>query len=61
VFTYDGAGKVSGNAATFDIRVTRSFSGLAATGAARFEMTFTQGETAFTCSSGEVTWTATRT
>jgi hypothetical protein len=59
-FRYLGPGTVSGNPATFDLRVTGTFTGTKAAGTARFDMTFTQSETAYTCSSGEVDWTASR-
>jgi hypothetical protein len=59
-FRYLGPGTASGNPATFDLRVTGKFTGTKAAGTARFDMTFTQSETAYACSSGEVDWTASR-
>ena len=59
VAPYAGPGKVSGYAATFDIRTTGRFSGRTASGTTRFDMEFTDASgTALTCSSGRVTWTA---
>jgi hypothetical protein len=59
-FRYAGPGTVSGNPATFDIRVMGRFTGTKAAGTARFDMAFTKSETDFTCSSGEVDWTTSR-
>ena len=57
--TYAGPGTVSGNPAQFDIRTSGRFVGVTASGTARFDMTFTDAAgTAFSCSSGDVGWTA---
>jgi hypothetical protein len=60
-FTYVGPGTISGNPANFDIRANGKFTGTTAAGTARFDMTFTLSGINFTCSSGNVTWTASRT
>lgn len=58
VATYVGPGKVSGRAAQFDIWTKGRFTRDAAEGTARFDMTFTDEGTDFTCSSGVVAWDA---
>ena len=59
-YAYSGPGTVSGSPATFEIAVRGTFSGTTATGTARFDMKFASEGTEFSCSSGEVTWTAQR-
>ena len=59
VATYRGPGKVSGRAARFDIWTKGRFTHDAAQGTARFDMTFTDEGTDFSCTSGIVAWEAT--
>jgi hypothetical protein len=58
--TVMGPGAVSGNAANFDITVNGRLTGTEASGTARFDMTFMYADINFTCTSGVVTWTASR-
>ena len=53
--------KGASNPANFDIKMTGKLAGTAAAGTARFDMSFTFNGTAITCSSGNVTWTASHT
>jgi len=60
-YRYSGPGTISGNTATFTIAVAGTFTGQRASGTVRFDARFTQGDTEFSCSSGDVAWTARRT
>ena len=50
---------MSGRAAQFDIWTKGRFTAAGASGTARFDMTFTDEGTDFSCSSGVVAWEAT--
>lgn len=57
--SYKGPGKVAGHDAQLDVRATGRVTGRSAAGVARFDMKFTDANgTAFTCSSGDVDWSA---
>jgi hypothetical protein len=57
--SYAGPGTVGGYAAQLDVRAWGRLTGRTASGVARFDATFTdEAGTAFTCSSGNVGWTA---
>jgi hypothetical protein len=58
VATYVGPGTVSGRAARFDIWTKGRFTRDASAGTARFDMTFSDDGTDYTCSSGVVAWDA---
>jgi hypothetical protein len=59
--SYNGPGTVAGNAATYAITITGTVGAGTATGTLRDDVTWTQDGTAYSCSSGDQTWSATKT
>ncbi len=58
---YNGPGTVGGNAATFTITIVGHFGTGTASGTIRDDVSWTQNGTAYNCSSGDQTWSATKT
>jgi hypothetical protein len=58
---YNGPGTVGGNPATFKITIVGRFGTGTASGTIRDDVSWTQSGTAYNCSSGDQTWSATKT
>jgi hypothetical protein len=58
---FNGPGTVGGNAATFKITIVGRFSTGTASGTIRDDVSWMQSGTAYNCSSGDQTWSATKT
>ena len=60
-FGYNGPGTVGGNPATFKITITGHFATGSASGTIRDDVSWAQNGRSYTCSSGDQTWSVTKT
>jgi hypothetical protein len=60
-FSYNGPGTVGGNAATYKIVITGKVGAGTASGTIRDDVTWAKDGKTYTCSSGDQTWSATKT